>query len=206
MGRVVTQTASVCDDGIWAERSRRWWVIITRPYDTFVAAGPVNTVNIRVFGGRDVIERSDYSFDHLARQYLIRDPPSLIQPSQLSGYVDRADIAKLYHARVVRRKVGAHFDAFPQINLYPSIVLERRDGQLLAVIDRLRPRITVPHKYDALLGHIDEVESNATALLQAVHTEAGVPLAPSPLTAFPGFPVGGGLLAPAGTRYEPSSS
>jgi hypothetical protein len=102
--------------------SGRWWVIFTRPYDTFVAAGPVNTVNIRVFEGREVIERSDEIFDHLARRNLIRDPPSLIQPSQLSAYADLADIAKLYHALwVVRRKDGAYFDAFPQINLYPSM-------------------------------------------------------------------------------------
>lgn len=180
--------------------SGRWWVIFTRPYDTFVVAGPVNTVNIRVLEGREVIERSDNIFDHLARQNLIRDPPSLIQPSQLSGYVDRADIVRLYHALwVVRRKDGAHFDAFPQINLYPSIVVERRDGQLLAVIDHLRPRITIPHTYDALSRHIDEVETNAAALLEAVRAEVGVALAPSPLTAFPGFPVTGGLLAPAGS-------
>jgi hypothetical protein len=180
--------------------SGRWWVIFTRPYDTFVVAGPVNTANIHVFEGGEVIERSDDIFNYLARHNLIRDPPSLIQPSQLSGYVDRADIVRLYHALwVVRRKDGAHFDAFPQINLYPSIVVERSDDQLLAIIDHLRPRITIPHNYDALSAHIDEVETNAIALLQAVHAEVGVTLAPSPLTAFPGFPVTGGLLAPAGS-------
>jgi hypothetical protein len=35
------------------------------------------------------------------------------------------------------------------------------------------------------------------ALLQAVHAELGLALAPSPLTAFPGFPVTAGLLVPA---------
>jgi hypothetical protein len=181
--------------------SGRWWVIFTRPYETFVATGPVSTANILVFEGPEVIERSDNIFDHLARQKLIRDPPNLIQPSQLSAYVDRGGIARLYHALwVVRRKDGAHFDAFPQINLYPSIVLERRDGQLLAVIDHYRQRITIPHRYDALPAHIDEVEQNAAALLQTVRAEADVALAPSPLTTFPGFPITGGLLGRAGLQ------
>jgi hypothetical protein len=181
--------------------SGRWWVIFTKPYETFVVAGAVNTINIRVFEGREVIERSDEIFNHLARQNLIHDPPSLIQPSQLSAYTDRADIARLYHALwVVRRKDGAHFDAFPQINLYPSIVLERRDGQLLAVIDQLRPRITVPHNYENLSEHLNEVERNAVALLQAVNAETGITLASSPLAVFPGFPVSGGLLAQVGTQ------
>lgn len=177
----------------------RWWVIFTRPSDTFIVAGPVNTVNIRVFEGREVIERSDEIFDQLARGNLIRNPPGLIQPGQLSTYADRADIVRLYHALwVARRRDGAHFDAFPQINLYPAIVIERRDGLLLAVVDHLLGRITVPHNYDTLPAHIGEVDGIAMALLQAVHAEAGIALPASPLTTFPGFPATGGLFAPAG--------
>jgi hypothetical protein len=78
--------------------SGRWWVIFTRPHDTFVATGPVATANILVFEGREIIERSDDISDHLARQNLIRDPRNLIQPSQLSAYADRADIVRIYHA------------------------------------------------------------------------------------------------------------
>ena len=87
----------------------------------------------------------------------------------------------------------------PQINLYPCVILERRDGQLLAIVDHLRGRFTVPHNYDVLSAHIDEVGRNVAALLQAVHAEAGVQLPPSPLTAFPGFPFTAGLLAPTGS-------
>ena len=153
-----------------------------------------------VFTDAEVVERSDDIFDHLARQKLIRDPPSLIQPSQIPAYADRADIAKLYFGLwVARRKDGAHFDAFPQINLYPSIVLERRDGQLLAVVDHLRPRITVPHKYDALPSHIVEVEQNAALLLHSVHTEANVALLSIAVDSISGIPITGGLFAQAGS-------
>jgi hypothetical protein len=178
--------------------SGRWWVLFKNPYETFIAAGAVSTANIRVLEGLEVIARSDEIFDHLAQQILIREPPFPIQPAQLSAYADRADIVRLYHALwVARRKDGAHFDAFPQINLYPAIVVERRDGQLLAVIDRLRRRITVPHNYGELPVHIGAVEQGADALLQAVRAETGSALAPSPLTAFPGFPFTPGLLAPS---------
>jgi hypothetical protein len=176
--------------------SGRWWVIFTKPYDTFVISGPVSPANIRVFEGREVIDCSDDIFDHLARQNLISDPPASIQPTQVLAYTSRGDVVRLYHALwVARRKDGAHFDAFPQINLYPSIVLERRDGQLLAVLDHRPPRVAVPHKYDRLPAHIDELAANSTALLRAVHAELDVALAPSPLTAFPGFPLTGVLSA-----------
>jgi hypothetical protein len=95
----------------------------------------------------------------------------------------------------ISSQTDAIADAFPQINLYPSIVLQTRNGQLLTVLDHLRPRVTVPHNYLSLPTHIGEVATNAAALLQAVHTELGVALTPSPLTAFPGFPMSVGLRA-----------
>lgn len=178
--------------------SGRWWVVFSKPQDTFVASGPVNTINIRVFEGREVIERSDEIFDHLARQKLILDPPIPIQPTQLSAYADRANVARVFHALwVARRKDGAHFDAFPQINLYPAIVVERQDGQLLYVVDRLQGRIPVPHDYNVLAAHIGAVDEKASALLHAVNNEMGAALPASPTNAFPGFPVTGGLLGGA---------
>jgi hypothetical protein len=76
-----------------------------------------------------------------------------------------ANIARLFHGLwVARRRDGAHFDAFPQINLYPAIIVERRDGQLISVVDQLRGRIAVPHRYDDLSAHIGEVERNAAAV------------------------------------------
>lgn len=179
--------------------SGRWWVIFDKPYDTFIAQGLVNTINIRVFEGREVVERSDEIFDRLARHNLILDAPSPIQPTQLRAYADRANVVRLFHALwVARRKDGAHFDAFPQINLYPAIIVERQDGQLLHVVDRLQVRIAIPHQYDALPAHISEVDENASALLQAVNTELDAAFPASPLTDFPGFPVTGGLIASTG--------
>jgi hypothetical protein len=179
--------------------SGRWWVIFMNPYDTFVANGPANTRHILAFEDSSVIERSDAIFDQLARRNLIVDPPALIQPSQLLAYTDRANIARLFHGLwVVRRRDGAFFDAFPQINLYPAIIVERHDGQLLSVVDQLGGRITVPHRYDDLSAHIIDVEGNAAALLQAVHAETGAALVPSPLTSFPGFPMAYGTPAATG--------
>jgi hypothetical protein len=137
----------------------------------------------------------------LARQSLITDPPSPIAPTQISAYADRASVARVYHALwIARRKDGAHFDAFPQINVYPSIVVERHDRQMIYVVDQLRGRITVPHDYDGLASHIDEVGQRATELLQVVNDELNATLPPSPITAFPGFPVPNTLAATPNTR------
>ncbi|TYL89974.1 hypothetical protein FXB40_34155 [Bradyrhizobium rifense] len=166
----------------------RWWVIFTDPYETFVARGNVTPANIRVIDERDAVARSDEIFDHLARQALINDPPDYIQPSQLSTYASPADIARLFHALwIARKRDGAHFDAFPQINLYPAVVLERRDGQLISIIDNRRPRIAVPHDYNDLTRHFQEVEASSVALLQTVNGELNTALSASSLSAFPGF-------------------
>jgi len=169
--------------------SGRWWVIFTDPYDTFIASGIVSPTKIRVIQEHDVVARSDEIFDHLARQNLNQNLPSFIRPSQLSGYAAAADIARLFHALwIARRKDGAHFDAFPQINLYPAIVLERRDGQLISIVDDRRPRITIPHRYDDLPRHIQEVAARSVELLRTVNAELNTALTPSPLSGFPGFP------------------
>ncbi|MBB4373750.1 hypothetical protein GGD63_006578 [Bradyrhizobium sp. cir1] len=167
----------------------RWWVIFTDPYETFVARGNVTPANIRVIDERDAVARSDEIYEYLARQALINDPPDLIQPSHLSSYVAPADVARLFHALwIARKRDGAHFDAFPQINLYPAIVLERRDGQLISIIDSHRSRIAVPHDYSHLARHFQEVEASSVALLQTVNRELNTTLMASSLSDFPGFP------------------
>jgi len=167
----------------------RWWVIFTNPHDTFVALGKVTESNIRVIDERDSVARSDEIFDRLARSTLINNPPDLIQPSQLRTYVAPTEVTRLFHALWIARKPdGAHFDAFPQINLYPIVVLERLDGQLLAIIDSRQPRIQMPHDYSQLPRHFHEVQTNSLALLGIVNAELNAAHPASPLAEFPGFP------------------
>ncbi|MGV7219339.1 hypothetical protein [Bradyrhizobium sp. UFLA05-112] len=176
----------------------RWWVIFTDPNETFVARGNVTPANIRVIDERDAVAHSDEIFDHLARQTLINDPPDLIQPGQLSTYTAPADVVRLFHALwIARKRDGAHFDAFPQINLYPAVIVERRDGQLISIIDSRRSRIAVPHNYADLARHFQEVEASSVALLQAVNGELNTALTASPLSAFPGFPTLANSRVPA---------
>ncbi|WP_315730730.1 MULTISPECIES: hypothetical protein [unclassified Bradyrhizobium] len=167
----------------------RWWVIFTNPHGTFVAPGKVTESNIRVIDEREAVARSDEIFDCLARSTLINNPPNLIQPSQLLTYVAPAEVTRLFHALWIARKSdGAHFDAFPQINLYPAVILERRDGQLISIIDSRQSRIQMPHNYNDLERHFQEVDANSVALLGIVNTELNASLPSSPLSQFPGFP------------------
>ena len=157
---------------------------------------PQTAADILAFDSDEVIARSDEVFSLLARQSLIADPPSPVAPTQISAYADRASVARVYHALwIARRKDGAHFDAFPQINVYPSIVVERHDGQMIYIVDQLRGRLTVPHNYDGLASHIDEVGQRATELLQVVNDELSAALQPSPITAFTGFQIPNTLAA-----------
>jgi hypothetical protein len=161
-----------------------------QPIRNIVEPGRVSTTGILLFRDREIVDRSDEIYDLLARSNLIRSPPDFIQPGQLSAYANSADVARLYRALwVARRNDGAHFDSFPQINLYPAIVVERRDGQLITVIDTLRPRIKVPHDYSGLRAHLASVGRDSDLLLQAVNDELAAALVPAPANMFPGFTV-----------------
>lgn len=77
------------------------------------------------------------------------------------------------------------------------MVLERRDGQLISIIDSRSPRIAVPHNYNDLARHFPEVEARAVALLQTVNGELNTTLTASSLSDFPGFPTSANSRAPA---------
>ncbi len=181
----------------------RWLVVFTDPFATFVEHGSVSTVTIRIFRDREVVERSDEIYDNLAKEILDDDPPEFVQPGQLQAYLTAADVIRLFRALwVARRRDGAHFDSFPQINLYPAVIVQRSDDKLIVVVDPPRARIPVPHRYEGIAEHIARVAEGSDLLLRTISDELGTVFDVSPLTSFPGFPVASMLKA--GTRTVPS--
>jgi hypothetical protein len=79
---------------------------------------------------------------------------------------------------VVHRVDGAHFDVQPQLTVYAALVIQRRDGILITLVDDGQ-RLTVPHKNIDLARHIQDVVQSADKLLQSMNQELDTSLIPS---------------------------
>jgi hypothetical protein len=172
--------------------------VFADPFATFVENSAVSTATIHAFLDHEVVERSDEIYDYLAQDVLVDDPPEFLHPSQLSAYIAGVDAIGLFRALwIARRRDGAYFDSFPQISLYPAVIVQRRDGKLIPVVDPRRGRIPVPHRYEDISQHVAIIAQTSDLLLRAVNNELGTAFDASALTSFQGFPVASMLNASA---------
>src|SRR5215469_449692 len=87
---------------------------------------------------------------------------------------------------VVHRVDGAHFDVHPQLTLYAALVIRRRDGLLVTVVDDAR-RLPVPHDMTEFHRHSADVAVIADQLLTRINHELDTSTVPSGVEEFPGF-------------------
>jgi hypothetical protein len=124
----------------------------------------------------------------LARASLNNDIPPYIAPSRLGAFTSGADIGQVFRALwITRQALGAHFQIRPQLIVNAALVIARRDGVILTVLDDQLSDSVVPHNYAGLPEHIAEVGQLADRLLERAIEEIGNPLVPSPVSQFPGF-------------------
>jgi hypothetical protein len=97
----------------------------------------------------------------------------------------------------MERRDGAYFDSFPQINLYPAVIVQRRDGKLIPIVDPRRGRIPMPHRHEDISQHIAIIAQASDLLLRTVNDELGTAFGASALTSFQGFPIATMLNASA---------
>jgi hypothetical protein len=70
--------------------------------------------------------------------------------------------------------------------VYPALIIQRRDGILVTVIDD-HQRFTMPHDPNGLSRHLGDVTASANALLQVVNAEFESSIVPTGIEKFPGF-------------------
>lgn len=88
---------------------------------------------------------------------------------------------------VSRQTTGASWKPRPNIHFEVAIVVERRDGALLTVIDHSLQGFSIPHDYRELREHIITINAKSDELLSQVNLELNTILQPSEIEAFPGF-------------------
>lgn len=165
----------------------KWLVIFTDPHAAFADAGAVDPLTIRIFEGRAIVEHSDDIYDFLSQGSLVEDPPDIIEPTEITNHASLAEVVRLFRALwIARRKDGAHFSPYPQINVYPALVIERSDQKLVTVVDKQSRRL-IPHQTEVLHDHLSELSIDSDRLLASINQQLGGVLTAAPLSTFPGF-------------------
>ena len=141
------------------------------------------------FRETELVTHAEVIFDELARNSIIDVFPAMVRPSLLPAYIRTADVNRVYRALwVSRHPAGPSWKPRPSLDFEAAMVLERRDGALLTIIDQSLQGQPMPHDYHKMSEHITAVEAQADELLRRVNSELGATLHPSGVEAFPGFP------------------
>ena len=171
--------------------SGQWLVIFTEPASVFLEQTDVNPENILVFQTDDFVTYSDDIFGQISYGQLIEDIPSPLRPTQLTAFISANTVRRVFRALWISWKSsGSDFmlDTFPQIRVYPVVVLERVDGILLNVADAHRFQGEyIPSDVTNLKAHLDVVEDNLNHLLEAIFNELLYRFEVSDIAVFQGF-------------------
>ena len=179
-GHVITRLATL---------SGQWLVTFYDPDAIFLSPKKVNPLLINIYRGDELITQAGIIFDQLARSSINDVLPEMIRPSLLPTYIRRTDIKRAYRALwVSRQTTGASWKPRPNIDFEVAMVVERKDGAMLTVIDDSLQGFSVPHDYNNMRKHIADIETQSKELLQRVNSELGSVLQPSGVETFPGFP------------------
>ncbi len=172
-----------------ATLSGRWLVTFNDPTAIFLAPGKVNPRLIDTYREDELVTHAEAIFDQLARSSVIDVFPVMVRPSLLPAYTRTADVNRVYHALwISRHTTGPSWKPRPSLDFEVAMVLERRDGALLTIIDQSLQGQPMPHDYPKMSEHITATEAQSDELLRRVNSELGATLQPSGVEAFPGFP------------------
>lgn len=169
--------------------SGEWMVVFTDPAKTFLDPEMVSDAGIIALPCDALVRHSDELFDLLARTRLADRPPELLNPRQVPAYVRADAVSKLFRAVwVSHRRAGAHFDAYPRLDVYAAAVLERDDGCLVTVVPGRPERLSLPADRERVVRHLSEIDEASDDLLADLRSEIGELPQPSPVQEFGGFP------------------
>lgn len=167
--------------------SGRWTVIFENPEQAFLGSDPSDSSQIHIFDQDQMIDESDWIFDLISRQALITTIDRPIEPSQVSSLISTNDVSKIFRGTwIVQQSLGSRLAPYPEITVYPVIIVLSKSGELVIVQHHEASRTTLPLS-NKLGAHLVDVEGGSEAILAAVNSALNSNFAPSPLTDFPGF-------------------
>ena len=159
-----------------------WLILFLDPQDAFFKNNKANPNKILVFKDREEIEeRYPEVFQFLEYHHVQGKVPSLI-PSELPFHVAGQKIDRTLHGlRLFYIKQPKIYDyQGPVVKVAPVIFLRTQYGTWLRVESPSR-MYELPHRYENLPAHLDEVKQAAHNLLQEVSEQLSTVLQPYPI-------------------------
>ena len=159
-----------------------WLILFLDPRDAFLNGGHADPTQILVFKNREDIEkRFTEVFQHLEHQRVLGEVGALT-PGDLPFQVDGREVDRALHGLHLRyiEQPGIYQPA-PVVKLAPVVFLRTRYGAWLRV-ETPPQEYTLPHRYEDLPNHLNEVDQAALRLLNNVNRQLGTSLTASPLT------------------------
>jgi hypothetical protein len=159
-----------------------WLMLFLDPSDAFLEGGTCNAKGILVFSERSEIEqRYNEFFLSLEHTTVVGEAPALT-PGELPFYVAGKDVDRLMHGLHLRYTEHPRvYEPSPAISVAPVIFLRSRYGAWLRV--ETPPKdYDLPHAYNQLATHLDQVHNAATNLLGEVNARLQTCLEAFPLS------------------------
>jgi hypothetical protein len=151
-----------------------WVILFLDPQDAFLNNGKPDPTRILVFESRDAIEqRFNEVFLYLEHQQVLGTVDALT-PGELPFNVGGQKIDRAMHGLRLRyiEQPGIYRPA-PVIKVAPVLFLRTRHGAWLHV-ESPPQEYEVPHRYQDLPRHLEEVQEAAQRLLDEVNRQLGI--------------------------------
>ena len=180
--------------------SGQWLLIFKTPVATFCDFD-VNDQQFYFIERDAYVANAHVIFEQMARVMLADTAPIRIRSSQLGNYVSGANFSAAYHGMLISYEASGTplFAQQPRILVYPSVIIQRDDDALFTVIDAEIPIVMQMSRTEdgeeTFAPHVHAVAGAAVALLASCSAELGLPLQPSNLADFAGFPEASAMVA-----------
>jgi hypothetical protein len=180
--------------------SGQWLLIFKTPVATFCDF-EVNDQQFYFIERDAYVANAHVIFEQMARVMLAETAPIRIRSSQLANYVSGANFSAAYYAMLINYEASGTllFTQQPRILVYPSVIIQRNDDALFTVIDAETPIVMQMSRTEdgeeTFAPHMNAVAEAAVVLLASCSAELALPLEPSSLADFPGFPESSAMMA-----------
>lgn len=148
-----------------------WLVLFLDPVDSFLAAGSPTPEKVRVWENRDAIEGRYESLFECLEHYSVLGITPVMSPVELRYHVSTEAFDRVMHGLRLEYSEEPKFEYEPSplMKVKPVLFVRSRYGTWLCVqSDGEKCICTVPHRYDDLPGHLNDLDSLGKSLLEQV--------------------------------------
>lgn len=166
-----------------------WIIVFEDPVSCFFHSGRPDTERVHCFpSGDEILLRHTELFEMLHRRRLVDCLPLTLDIGEALEFLSPGSIRDCYRAVLIATSAssGAARRKYPTRSVYP-VLLVRSSDRWFAIFD-LDRGVEEPRGVERLDGFLRDLERTGDHLEARLRARLGIPLTPSALEQFPGFP------------------